>query len=567
MIKTTIIDGYVDEPACLGVPPYISPYPRYIAGAIWDIDKKNQIFYCTIDQIRSQKNIIDTIQKSDVIIVIAGMSVPGRYLSGHPASPNEIKKIIKQIPKPTWVLCGPAAKHGFGLQGGQKTQDIHEQFQLTCKGDDEIVIKNLYENNLKTQKTDPYKKRQTPEDIKKIAVKGAEIIKQHPFYPDYLISEIETYRGCPRAINKGCSFCSEPLKGLPQFRQIKDIVNEIKTLNQKGEKHIRLGNQPCIYSYMAKNIGREEFPTPNPQALEKLLNAIRQNTKNIQTLHIDNANPGVIAKHPKESEKITKTIIKYHTPGDVAAFGVESTDPAVIKQNNLKGTSEDILKAIKILNKHGKKRGNNGLPELLPGLNFVFGLPAETRKTYQYNLEFLQKILKQGLLIRRINLRQVIPIPNTQIANIGTKIIQKNKKYFKIFKRQIKEQIEKPLLKKLLPKNTTLKQVYTEKHHGKLTFARQIGTYPILVGIPGRLPLKQFINVKIIDHGYRSVTALPYPLNINHAQKQTLQAIPQIGQRRANRILLNRPLKNQKQLIQILDDQKIAKKITQYIKF
>ena len=29
-----ILDGYVDEPTCLGVPPYISPYVRYLAGVL-----------------------------------------------------------------------------------------------------------------------------------------------------------------------------------------------------------------------------------------------------------------------------------------------------------------------------------------------------------------------------------------------------------------------------------------------------------------------------------------------------------------------------------------------------
>ena len=29
-----ILDGYVDEPACLGVPPYISPYIRTVAGML-----------------------------------------------------------------------------------------------------------------------------------------------------------------------------------------------------------------------------------------------------------------------------------------------------------------------------------------------------------------------------------------------------------------------------------------------------------------------------------------------------------------------------------------------------
>jgi radical SAM superfamily enzyme with C-terminal helix-hairpin-helix motif len=82
MLKVTILDGYVDEPTCLGVPPYIGPYPRYMAGAIWSFDRAAQVFYVTIDQIRNDGSLLDVLSKSDLIIVIAGMSVPGRYLSG-----------------------------------------------------------------------------------------------------------------------------------------------------------------------------------------------------------------------------------------------------------------------------------------------------------------------------------------------------------------------------------------------------------------------------------------------------------------------------------------------------
>ena len=32
--EAVILDGYVDEPACLGVPPYVSPYIRTVAGAL-----------------------------------------------------------------------------------------------------------------------------------------------------------------------------------------------------------------------------------------------------------------------------------------------------------------------------------------------------------------------------------------------------------------------------------------------------------------------------------------------------------------------------------------------------
>ena len=568
MLDISIIDGYVDEPTCLGVPPYISPYPRYIAGAIWKYDNVIKINYITIDQIRNNSFFLDVLKKSDLIITIAGISVPGKYLGGFPASPLELIKILNNLLKPIKVLCGPAAKYGFGISGGKKTKEtdfVKNTFDLIIKGDEEIIISKLLENKLNINNFDITICRKNASSIRDFAIKGAKIVNQHPDYPNHLITEIETYRGCPRTIVGGCSFCSEPVKGLPDFRPIKDVVYEIEALYKNGVKHFRIGAQPCIFSYMAKDSGKAEFPKPNPDAIEKLFRGIRNVAPDLKTLHIDNANPGVIARYPIESKSIAKTIIKFHTPGDVAAFGVESVDPTVIKQNNLKASREEALEAIKLLNKVGSKTGYNGMPELLPGLNFVFGLKGETKETYKLNYEFLKKLLENKLLIRRINLRQVIPIPNTPMYEIGTKIINKNKKFFKQFKRKKQIEIDKPMLKYIVPKYTLLKDVYTEKYEGKLTFGRQMGSYPILVGIPVIYPLNNFYDVKVIDYGFRSITALPYPIDFNSASRQTIEAIPGIGKKRANRIILKRPFKGNEQLIYALDDKEIYKEIKKYL--
>ncbi len=568
MFRVTILDGYIDEPTCLGVPPYISPYPRYIAGAIWNFDKNSQVFYVTIDQIRNDNSLLDVLSKSNLIVVIAGMSVPGRYLSGFPASPNEIIFFLKGLSKPFKVLCGPAARYGFGLSGGKKTREIkivEDVFDIIVKGDGEVVIYELLTNKFDVEKTNSSQCRMDANAIKDYAVNGSNIVNQHPFYPDYLICEIETYRGCSRSIVGGCSFCSEPSKGLPDFRSIESIIAEVKALYDTGVKHFRIGNQPCIFSYMAKNAGKTEFPQPNADALEKLFKGIRIVAPDLKTLHIDNANPGILARFPDECKKIAKTIIKYHTPGDVAAFGVESVDPQVILKNNLKASSEEVLSAIKLLNDVGKNRGNNGMPELLPGLNFVFGLEGETKNTFKINYEFLKKILDDGLLIRRINLRQVMPIPDTKMFKTGNKIVLKHKRDFQRFKRQVRENIERPMLKNILPAGTILKSVYTEKNKGKVTFSRQLGSYPLLIGVPGRLQLHSFLDVKIIDYGYRSVTAVPFPLDINHASRETIEALPDIGKRRAIRILANRPFKNKEQLVKSIDDPLVGEKILKYI--
>jgi radical SAM superfamily enzyme with C-terminal helix-hairpin-helix motif len=568
MVKVSILDGYVDEPTCLGVPPYISPYPRYIAGAVRNFDAHATICYMTIDQLRNTPKLLDVLSKSDVVVVIAGMSVPGRYLSGFPASPYELVAFLRNLHHPVKVLCGPAARYGFGLAGGKKTIEldvIKVVFDLIAEGDGEIVVSELLKNKLKSDKVDPSACRPNQEAIAPFAVNGASVVQQHPYFPDYLIAEIETYRGCSRSIVGGCSFCSEPSKGIPSFRTIHDICTEVSALYNVGVRHFRIGNQPCIFSYLAKDAEKKEFPTPNPDALEQLFSGLRDAAPDLKTLHIDNANPGVIARYPDECRRIAQSIIRYHTSGDVAALGVESVDPLVIQKNNLKASAEEVMEAVKLLNDVGSARGANGLPELLPGLNFVFGLEGETKNTFTLDYEFLKQIFDEGLLVRRINLRQVIPIPGTKMFIFGEKNVKKHKAEFQRFKRRVRETVERPMLQRLVPQGTLLTNVYTEIYEGKLTFARQLGSYPLLVGIPGVFPLHQFLNVKVVDYGYRSITAVPYPLNMNTAPRETIEAVPGIGKRRAIRILAKRPFHNNEEVRKALDDPKVASRIEEYL--
>ena len=88
--KAVIIDGYVDEPASFGVPPYIGTYPRYIAGIL----KKFNINYdyYTIDLLRENIDYWKQLSSYDLVIVVSGMTVPGKYVGGSPIDLNEIQK-------------------------------------------------------------------------------------------------------------------------------------------------------------------------------------------------------------------------------------------------------------------------------------------------------------------------------------------------------------------------------------------------------------------------------------------------------------------------------------------
>jgi radical SAM superfamily enzyme with C-terminal helix-hairpin-helix motif len=556
-VKVAILDCYVDEPACLGVPPYLSPYPRYVGGAVLHSSPASNLRYFTIDQLRQDASfVLPRLNDVDLLVVLAGVAVPGKYLGGTPANLQEITHYVGLISKPVKVLGGPAAAFGCGIEGGKIAEKadkiVSSLFDVIACGDVELVVSQLIKEKLVESRVDPTLKRNAGHEISQYAEKGAEIVRQHPNYPETLICEIETYRGCPRSVSGGCSFCIEPLYGLPDFRPTNDIIMEVRALYRAGVRHFRIGRQPDIFSYMATGVGEDEFPRPNPSALRNLFGGIRAECPDIETLHIDNANPGVIARYPVECEEIAKIIIQYHTPGDVAAFGVESVDPIVIKMNNLKAQPEQSLLAIEIINRVGARRGNNGLPELLPGINFLYGLAGETRETYKLNLDFMKKVLNRDLLVRRINIRQVIPFPDTRMGRIGNKVIRKNKGIFTVYKEKMRNEVDLPMLRRLVPTGTILRHVRTEMYEGKSTLARQIGTYPLLIEIPDIIPLKTWFDFTVVDHSYRSVTGLPFPLNLNTATLKLIRSLPRISRREVADLSRRLPITSFDQLSTIL---------------
>ena len=185
--------------------------------------------------------------------------------------------------------------------------------------------------------------------------------------------------------------------------------------------------------------------------------------------------PAVIAAHPVESGQILRSIVRHCTSGNVLALGMESADPAVVSANNLNASAEQVMQAIELINQIGRERGPTGLPAVLPGLNFIIGLDGETKKTLQLDYDFLSSVLGRGLLVRRINIRQVIGIRRAFDQGVSHSEFVK-------FKQKVRETIDRPMLERVAPLGTVLRRVYTEMNEGKTTFGRQIGTYPLLVG-------------------------------------------------------------------------------------
>lgn len=517
-MRVLIVDGYNDEPGGLGVPPYIDVYPRLIAGSFWLADKTARVDYVTADQFRASESYwLRRASQYDILVFIAGVVVPGKYIGGDPARPEELVKWAGLIEGPIKILAGPAARWGMGLEGGKPAYppSAFERagFDVLVRGDVEEYFTDLARYGV--EKASPVRLRRDYRLYDKVARLGARIVRKHPRLGHGLIAEIETYRGCARWVSGGCSFCVEPLRGRPLQRDPQGIVAEVEALYNNGVRAFRLGRQADILVYGSSGLSREEWPKPNPQALERLLHGIRSVAPGLEVLHIDNVNPGTIARHPSESEEALKTIIKYHTDGDVAAMGVETADPRVARINNLNTTPEEALYAITLVNRLGRERGPSGLPHLLPGINFILGLPGETSETYRLNRSFLEEILSRRLLVRRVNVRRLLPLPPTRAYRMKHGVRGRLEKHARSFTWWVRREFEARMLSMIAPKGTILSRLYVEECKHGVCYARQTGSYPLIVAIPcNTLHPTQYLDKVIVTgiHSPRSLQGLPIPI-------------------------------------------------------
>ncbi len=519
-MKVLIIDGYVDEPAHFGVPPYLSTYPRYVAGLARIAGY--EVGYKTIEQIRHSE-----VPNADVLVVIGGVTVPGNYMGGIPMTIREAQEIAEKSNSKLKVLIGSMAEYSVSRAGGVIARpSTFERYNVKMWRGYELKMYKLFTG------VDWKKKRY--ELVKRASILGASIVKEHPNFPD-LICELELGMGCEREVH--CSFCTEPLWGKFVSRPVEDAIEEVESLYNSGVRHFRLGRVSNIFAYMGGK-------SPQPEALKELYMGIREVAPELKTLHTDNANPGYMYSHIKAVEEMVGIIAKYNTPGDILSMGVESFDPEVIKANNLKINEKHFLEVVQMVNSVGAVR-IEGVPKILPGINLLYGLTGERRATYRINEKALMRILESELMIRRVNIRKAMVFPQTPLFEVfGGKTPRIDEKLYQHHKYVLRKRFDHPMLKRVFPQGTILRDVIIEKHSGNLSYGRQMGTYPILIGIPKILPLRAHINCVVVDHGQRSLTALPIPIDLNTEPLKLLKWIPGIGKSTLSKIEFERPYKN-----------------------
>ena len=552
-----VLDGYEDEPAAFGVPNYLGFHIRYICGVLES--RGIPYTYMTIDQWRlyHKQKLSDSEQREqlkrelselDGAVVLAGAVVPGKYVRGTPISRRELDEFLAIFPSEQPVLAG-----GWAIRHWRYDGWIPLRSKLFCAVQDTDATLDHFlisgEWSHKRRTSDQW-------DIWAKAGAAGDCVTKHPdlFTEDGrsgpLTYEVELYQGCVR-YKRGCKFCIEPKKGIPIWRDEEDVIAEITTALDNGVRHVRIGGATDIYTYKAEGVVELEYPVPDPEPIAKVLHGLREDER-LEILHVDNANPSIVAENLEPATEITKSLISTLSDGAVLSFGLESADPKVHQENWLNCNSEQLKIAIRHINEFGRERGERGLPKLLPGLNFIAGLNGETEESYAINRKLLDSLRSEGFWLRRINIRQV--------EGKGFQEIPEDT--FQAFKRSVREEIDKPLLEEMFPIGIQLKRVWWEAHedrirrpeqvlqeshrdpaiHGQagITFGRQIGAYPILVGAPYQIPLETESDIIVTGHGMRSISGVESDLSINTASQSQLEAIPGIGSKAAWRIISNR---------------------------
>ena len=536
-----LIDGYEDEPAAFGVPPYVGFHIRYIAGVMES--HRLPYEYITIDRWREMVRTTDAIADLNLgrvrgVALLAGAVVPGKYLRGTPISLRETKELLGMMPANIPFLAGGWAIRGWRQAGWSP---LRANLFLTVQDTDATLDHFLRHGQWKHQ-------RRTTEQWREWAHLGAtsKAVIEHPDIDGPLTYEVELYQGCVRYKN-GCKFCIEPKKGVPIDRPVRDVLAEVSAALDSGVRHVRLGGMTDVYTYMAEGVTELEYPIPNPEPISEILFGLRQDER-LETLHVDNGNPSIIAENLSEATEITKAMVETLSDGAILSFGLESADPTVHAENWLNCDSAQLKTAIRHINDYGRERGSRGLPKLLPGLNFIAGLNGETIATYSLNRKLLRELRDEGLWLRRINIRQV--------EGEGFQEIPRDE--FKRFKTWVRDEIDEPLLSELFPLGQRLSKVGWESHDGRIrlpahlrdehlsedirgragvTFGRQIGAYPILIGVPYHIPLETTSDIIVTGHGRRSISGVEAGLDINSCSQKQLEAINGIGEKSAWKII------------------------------
>lgn len=238
-----------------------------------------------------------------------------------------------------------------------------------------------------------------PGEVKGIAYKNPETGKtvltperQHVnldsypcFNPKKLRAPIEISRGCPW----GCKYCQTPRLFGREVRH-RSIDSILKNAQHYNDLRFIASN---AFAYGSNGIH------PRFEKVEKLLSALHElpDKKVFFGTFPSEVRPEFVTEESVE-------LVRKYCANDSLSLGAQSGSDIVLKEIRRGHTVEDSISAVECCIEH----------EIVPVVDFIFGLPTETEEDQEKSLELVRWICKKGGTVRA---HYMTPLPGTPYSS------------------------------------------------------------------------------------------------------------------------------------------------------
>jgi len=306
----------------------------------------------------------------------------------------KIKEIIHRLKKKysnkiLYIAGGPHPT-------GAPFKTLEMGFDIVVTGEGEETFKELLSKIIENQDI---------KDVKGIAFKDEkkgfiltpkreflDLNKYPPFSLKYnKFNPIEITRGC----SFGCHFCQTSYlfgKTL-RHRSLDNICRYVEIMKKLNLLDIRFIT-PNAFSY-----GSSDGKNLNIKKLEELLSRIRKIIGQRGRIFIGSFPSEIRPEHVTEE---TLSLILKYANNDNITIGAQSGSQKVLDLINRSHTVEDVYRAVKLSLKAGLK----------VNVDFIFGLPYETKKDIIITLKVIKDLVKMGA---KIHAHSFLPLPQTPL--------------------------------------------------------------------------------------------------------------------------------------------------------
>lgn len=555
--KVVVVDGYSDLPFDLGIPPFLNPEVRYIAGACWDRDDTTRVIYVTHDDLHAGRKA-SLLEGAELIFVFAGVREASPAVRPSDAKRSPVANIQDLVDYIAYLDCPKILGGPYVMaNNGEVSEDLG--FDVAVTGDPSKYAHELLSEGGEIGGVDPSLERSN-DDLKSFAILGAGLAVQNAGYPSFLGCSVELYRGCPSAAAGGCSFCHETRYTTVDYRPVEDVVAEVAKMAELGCENI-LFDCPCFLSYFSTP-DREGGLDLDPSAVERLLEGSRSVAPELKALHIGNLNPGVLAQRPEEARKILKLIRKHCSDGNFPNLRVITFDDEVALQNNAPANLEQSRLAVEMIAEEGSERGSGGLPTMLPAIEIVYGLAGEREETLEINMTNLREMAGAGK-IRGVVARNLVPVPGTPISKRDDLVqLDGLNRHLESLRDKVNLAAERCLTEP----GRLIRDVYPYRAVDGSALARKVGVNAVELKVHGISEINVLQDVRITSVGNGELVAVAQPLIPKTVSRDILRLVPEMTEERIDVFMRSRP-ERAEDFYQLFDQRKTAATAASYFEF